>query len=158
MSRAERMIESLPVYFWGNGYVERMMRAFAAEFDRLHARIDQVQIGMIPGQSDDSLGFLSMWETMLGLPVRPSGVTLERRQAAIKARFRALDAVTAERVLAIAAEVAGGAVLVDRDAGGAFVDEVTVPAASSSYEGGQAAQIIRRMWPAHRSPSIVFDP
>ncbi len=157
-ARELRMLRSLPAYYWESEEVLRMVQAAAAEFDRMHARVDAIVLGMIPGAADDSLGFLSLWERRLGLPVAPAGVSVPSRQEAVRAKIRALDAVTAADVLQLMADVAGAAVTVQRNTPGQLQDTITAPVTAGSHAGGRLAQVVDGVWPAHRQATINFSP
>lgn len=155
---ALRLLRSLPAYYSDNEWMQRLLQGFADEIDLADARIDAWVQGAVPGAADDTFGWLSMWERTLQLPVAPAGVSVADRQAAVRARWAARNAVRASSVMTMLANLAGAAVTVQRNTPGNLQDTLTIAAPSTSWRAGRAATEARRAWPAHRSLTITFVP
>lgn len=153
---AQRMMESLPVFYWDNVIIQRILQARANEIDRMDAMIDTLKLGVIPGAGDDTLRLLAVWETILGLPVAPDGVTVEQRQSAIRAQLQALDAVTAADVLALLTAQLGAAFTIERDTPALLEDAITLYTPEGSYTTGTVQRTAAKVWPAHRQLNVHY--
>lgn len=154
---ATRMMQSLPSYYGGNTIIERIVQARANEIDRIDGMIDTIKAGMVPGDATDELGLLSLWERTLGLPPTPPDASVAQRQAAVKAKLRALSVVTAAEVLDMLTAAVGRSFTVLRNTPGQLQDTIDIPYASGSFLAAQVEQIAARVWSAHRQVFIHFD-
>lgn len=155
---AQRMLETLPHYYFGEPLVERIIQARANEVDRADALLDQLAAELIPGQATDALGLLGAWERQLDLPVRPPDATENQRRAKVNAALRKLDAGTSADVLA-ALQAAMGATsfTVLRDTPDPLTDTLQVPYEVGTYNAVLVLEIARKMWPAHRGLLIQYE-
>lgn len=154
---AQRMLETLPDYYWGNPIVERVIQSWANEIDRVDAWIDRLIEGMNPGTATDDLGLLAIWEQTLDLPVTPAGATLEQRQAATAAAIRRLDATTAADVLELLIAAIGPSFGIQRNTPAQLQDTISVPFAEGTYMAALVEGLVRQAWPSHRRAFIAFS-
>lgn len=147
---AQRMLDSLPDYYWQNDIIERIVQGKANEVDRMDARIDSIIAGVVPGTADDSLGFLRIWETMLKIPVAPAGASEAQRAGAITAALRRLNAVTSSDVLDLLTAAIGPSFTIARNTPTALQDTITIPYVAGSFQYAQVVAVAATLWPAHR--------
>lgn len=82
-------VAAIPVRLREDPDVEAVMHVYAREWERLRAAREQVAAGLVtPGKAADRV--LRLWESLLGLPVAPVGVSVATRQATAKAYIAAL--------------------------------------------------------------------
>lgn len=154
---AQRMLGSLPSYYWGNPLVERVIQAWANEIDRIDARLDQIKDGLVPSLADDTLGMLALWEATLNLPINPPDATITQRRTAVNAALRKLDASSAAAyIVVLSAALRTGAWQLVRDFPDMLHDRLDIPFAPGSYTSVQAEEIARRMHPAHRALDATY--
>ena len=143
------MLSYLPEYWAGEPLFVRIIQAEANEIDRIDELFDWIEQSLQPGSAEDPI--LGEWEAILGLPVRPAGVSVEQRQAKCAAAIQTLDAGSSERVLeALEAALGVEGFEVTRDEPDVLKDTITIPYASGGYTARQVELLVRRMWPSHR--------
>lgn len=155
---AQRMMDTLPDYYWGEPLYERIVQAWANEIDRLEARLEQIKNGLVPGLADDTLGMLALWEAQLGLPINPPDATVPQRLSKVNAALRKLDAGSAAGyIAALSAAIDTNAWTLLRDTPANLVDTLQIPYAPGSYNAAQVEEIARRMHPAHRELRMRYE-
>lgn len=155
---AARMLATLPDYFWTDALLRRIVQAWANEIDRVDAMLDAIKQGLIPGVADDTVGMLAIWEQILELPAAPAGVTLDQRQASVKAKLQQLWANSAKDVLAVFDTQLGGSFYsITRDSPAAFEDTVNISAAAGFYVVDLFERVMTQAWPAHRLLHFAFE-
>lgn len=89
----ERMLSYMPPWFRSDPMVQAILDALGREQQRIADAAEAVGLGLFPQNATDGPygNFLSLWETLLGLPVAPTGVSTENRQAYVLAAFRGRD-------------------------------------------------------------------
>lgn len=152
---AKRMMDTLPIYYAENRTVIRGLQAWADEIDRADALLDALKDALVPSLASDELGMLAVWETIMGLPVRPAGVPLAPRQAAIRQAWTRMYATTAADVLAILA-LQGAQFVIERDTPGVLQDTLRIGYTEGSYIAAMIERAAREAWPAHRELLVSF--
>lgn len=152
---ARRMMDTLPVYYSENRTVIRGIQAWADEIDRADGLLDTLKDSLVPSLATDALGMLAVWETIMGLPVNPRGVTLGQRQAAMRQAWTRLYAVTAADVLRLLA-LQGAHFAIQRDTPGVLQDTLMIGYAEGSYVASMIERAARDAWPAHRELLVSF--
>lgn len=152
---AQRMLETLPVYYWGNPWVERILQGWADEIDKVDALLDSIKDGFVPTLADDSLGMLSIWEIIMRVPVAPAGVTIDQRHATLRGAFLRLSAATAADVLALL-EAQGVGFSITRDDPGALQDTLHISAPEGSYGAELLRSVAEAAWPDHRELVVAY--
>jgi uncharacterized protein YmfQ (DUF2313 family) len=149
--RAQRMMDTLPIYYHGNELVERAIQALANEFDRAEALAMRVRLGLVPATATDDLGMLGSWEAILKLPVEPVGATVVQRRQKVYARFRALATSSALDTYETLQAAAGGTPFtIHRNTPVKGQDTIELPFEPGSYTAAQMEEIASIIWPAHR--------
>lgn len=154
---AQRILDTLPDYYWGNAIVERVVQSWANEIDRIDAWLDKLKAGMNPGTATDEMGLLTIWEQTLDLPVAAAGATLEQRQAATSAAIRRLDVTTAEDVVDLLIAAIGPGFGIQRNTPGQLQDTISIPFAENTYGAARVEEIARAAWPSHRRVFIHYS-
>jgi hypothetical protein len=154
---AQRMLETLPTYYWENPIIQRILQARANEIDRMDATVDLLKQGLVPTTADDELGLLSIWEIILDLPVAPPDATVAQRQAAVKAGFKRLSANTAADVLSLLQTQGGTGFAIARDTPALLEDTITIHYAEDTFQAAMILSLAQRAWPAHRLLVVAYD-
>jgi hypothetical protein len=147
---AARIFDSLPPYYGGDPTLARIVQGIANEIDRCEAYLISVQNGLVPTLADDSLGMLSIWEGILGLPIAPPSESLAVRQQAVQAAMVGRRCrTTAEWVNAMNTLL--GSTTWSYQVGVPSTGEITITTTfpSTSYFQGVIAVIARRLIPAN---------
>ena len=155
-STASRMLATLPIYYFENQTVERILQAWADEIDRIDDLLDTLKDGLVPVLATDDLNLLAAWEAILRLPVAPSGVTVAQRQAAVKTAFLRFDASTGAAVLELIGSQ-GILFSIDRDTPGALQDTLHIGYAQGAFVATVIEMVAQAAWPAHRELLTRFD-
>lgn len=153
---AKRMMANLPSYYGGNLLVERYVFAQANEIDRIDAILDTIEAGLVPATTDDSQGFLSAWELLLGLPVASANATVVQRQDQVAARFASIDLAASRDFLSALVSMVGAGAVFERNTPGQLQDTITLPLPPGSYEAGIVEQWVRSVYPSHRTVFFAF--
>jgi uncharacterized protein YmfQ (DUF2313 family) len=155
---ARRILGTLPVYYHGNDFLERVAQALGNEIDRIDQRLSEIRDGLIPSTSGDTLGMLALWEATLGLPVAPPTATVEQRRDKILARFQAINASSSQATIAALETAAGGTeVVVHENTPTALTDTLEIPYDPGSYNSAMIEAAARIMWPAHRDIETEYS-
>ena len=152
---AQRMLDSLPIYYSENTTVQRGLQGWADEIDRIDALLDTLKDSFVPSLATDVLGMLAVWETILGLPVSPMGVPVAQRQASVRVAWSRLYAVTAADVLELLA-LQGASFTIQRDAPELLHDTLLIGYQEGSYIASMIERAARDAWPAHRELLVSF--
>jgi uncharacterized protein YmfQ (DUF2313 family) len=131
------------------------LQGWGNEIDRMDATLDALKDGLVPTLASDDLDMLAVWESILGLPVRPPDASLIQRQTAIRTALLSLNAVTAASVLDLL-QAQGAGFSITRDTPGVLQDTLTIRAAQGSFTAGIVETVARQVWPAHRLLLVHF--
>lgn len=154
---AQRMMETLPIYYWGEPLIERIVQARANEIDRLDAQLDQLEAELVPGQATDALGLLGLWEHQFDLPVQPADATENQRRAKVKAALAKLDSgSSADALAALQAAMGSTTFTVLRDTPDPLSDTLQMPYEAGTYNAIIVLELAQKLWPAHRGLFINY--
>lgn len=145
----QALLDDLPPYLSDDGTVQGVIDALAREQQRITDAADAVRRTAFPSQADDSYNMLSLWETLLGLPVKPPGVPDDQRRSKVLATLQGRDVGTGVGWTRAVEQAVGTNWQQAENTPGSYQLTVTLPYAAGSYEGRQAANIIRAITPAH---------
>lgn len=152
------MLDDMPPYYRDDPMTQAVIVAYANEYDRIEAAVRQVQAAGFPTQSADvtlvvgaaTARLLSMWETLLNLPVAPAGVPLADRQAKVVAHIRKRKSGRGADWAATITEALGGSTSWTYTEGpGAYQVTVNLPYVAGSYTAGQVQALVSAISPAH---------
>jgi hypothetical protein len=143
------LLDDLPPYLSEDATVQGVIDTLAREQQRITDVADGVRRTAFPSQADDTYKMLSLWETLLGLPVKPPGVSDDQRRSKVLATLQGRDVGTGEGWTKAVGQAVGTGWQQAENTPGPYQLTVTLPYAAGSYEGRQAANIIRAITPAH---------
>ena len=146
-ARAQRLLDSLPGYYYEDPFVATVLDAVCRELDRVEDFLRVVQSAPFPQQVDDSYGLLRNWERMLTMQEAPPGVDDSQRRTAILAHRRR-NALTGAGWRDAMTEVLQGATWDATEVPGRRV-VITTPYVGTTWQAGTALRYARRITPAH---------
>lgn len=153
---ARRMLETLPIYYHGVPFFERLIQAIANRIDERDRWLDEIQAGMIPHLATVRHGLLDLWEAQLDLPVGPDAPEQQRRDL-LDARLRSAGAYTAADILAALAAVMGDRPFTfQRNTPEMLHDLIATEYGDGSLVAGHLQRFAERMWPAHRVLALRY--
>lgn len=157
-ARGQRMLADLPPYYQEDPFVWAVVDTAARELQRIEDALNTIRAGFFPQTADDSMRLLSLWEATLGLPVAPSGITLDDRRAKVLAVLRSRGSGSgADWVAAIQAAVGSSNWTHQENYPGDYQLLITVPFPSNSYNAGVVAALARDITPAHIEVTVAAD-
>ena len=145
----QELLDDLPPYLSEDGVVQGVIDALAREQKRISDTADGIRRTAFPSQADDSFNMLSLWETILGLPVKPQGTPDDQRRSKVLATLQGRDVGTGKGWTAAVAQAVGTNWQQAENTPGPYQLTVTLPFPAGSYEGQQAGRLIRTITPAH---------
>jgi uncharacterized protein YmfQ (DUF2313 family) len=145
----QTLLADLPPYLSDDGTVQGVIDTLAREQQRITDAADGIRRTAFPSQADDTYNMLLLWETLLGLPVKPPGVPDDQRRSKVLASLQGRDVGTGEGWTRAVAQAVGTNWQQAENTPGPYQLTVTLPFAAGSYEGRQAENIIRTITPAH---------
>lgn len=161
--KALDMLADLPPYLQNDGMVQGVVAAQAGEYQRIESAATAILNGIFPAQANDvpilgvwTARLLSMWETLLNLPVNPAGVTLADRQAKVQAHIQARNSGAGSDWIATLSQAIGTSAWTHLEGPAAYTVTITLPGVSGTYSAGQVAQIARQITPAHLDVIVAF--
>jgi uncharacterized protein YmfQ (DUF2313 family) len=142
-----------------------VVRAANNEFKRIAAAATAIQLATFPAQSDDvvlsdSIGvakILSMWETLLNLPVAPTDVPVVQRRNKVLAHIRKRHSGAGMDWVARMTEALGTSLWVYEEGPGDYQLQIAIPFASGSYTAAQALAFAKKITPAHLEISVLYS-
>jgi uncharacterized protein YmfQ (DUF2313 family) len=145
----QALLDDLPPYLSEDGVVQGVVDTLAREQQRITGAAEGVRRTAFPSQADDSYNMLSLWEALLALPVKPSGVPDDQRRSKVLATLQGRDVSSGTGWNAAVARAVGTNWQQAENTPGNYQLTVTLPLPAGSYEGQQAATLIRAITPAH---------
>lgn len=154
--KAVEMLADMTPFMREDPFVQAVVAAQAAEYERLDDAARTMLGALFPAQADDVLligtwpaPLLSMWEDLLLLPVAPAGVTLADRRAKVLAHIQGRNSAAGSDWIATLSRALGTDAWTHLEGPGDYQVTITVPSAAGSYSAGQIGQIARKITPAH---------
>lgn len=148
--KGAELLADLPSYYANDRNATAIVDCVARELVRVEAFLEALRDQAVPGKADDTYGILSLWESMLGLPVAPEGVSLTQRQAIASAAYRKRSTVSGADWVATVDTLLNTAWSYEENTPDPYTITVTLPE-DSGYRGGQVQSLLRAITPAHLS-------
>lgn len=147
------LIEHFPRYYKESEIAKELTYPIDLENLRLSVAVEQTKKEFVV---DTAIETLPKFEEEFGLPINPTGVTLEERRSRIKAKMRTAGTTTKELVKTVVSSWAYGNVEVIEDSSNysikiEFVDEEAIPPNLQYIK-----QIISEIIPAHLGVEYIF--
>jgi hypothetical protein len=159
-AKGQELLAMMPPYFSDAPYVQTIIDAHARELQRIEDAAAAVLRTMFPATADDTYGFLSLWESILGLPVAPGGTTLAARRAKVLAGLQKQNAGAGSGWIALMNEALGGSPWAYVEANPVtdpYEVHIFIPFAGGSYSAEQVATLARQITPAHLDVIVAYD-
>jgi hypothetical protein len=154
--RGKVMFDDLPPLYDNDETVAAILQAMGNEFQRIEDAANVIRRGMFPQSADDTYGLLSLWETLLGLPVAAAGVGVAARQANVLARLRGRGSgAGADWVATLTSLIGTGWNY--QEGPGDYVVTIYLPFAAGGDASIRAQNLARAITPAHLDIAVVFD-
>lgn len=136
--------------------VQQVVDCLARELQRLEDRAGQIRDELFPTQTQDDWSGLSMWESLLGLPVDLPGATLLQRQQLVLASIQQRGESSGAQWINLISTALGTTNWVHQEGPGAYTVTITIPYQPGGLIGGQVVQLARRVTPAHLAINSGF--
>lgn len=153
---AERLLEMVPPYYDHEPWYHAVTDALAREVERLEATAEQIRYEMWPLNATDEYNLLALWETMLGLPVRPAGVPLATRQSFVTARWLGRKAGSGLAWEAAMTEAMGTTTWTYVEGPADYTITIYIPWAVGSFNSVEVQKLARAITPAHLEVAVVY--
>lgn len=143
---------------------QAVINAQANELQRIEDAAVAVTTAMFPTRSTDvpllngswTAPILSMWETLLNLPVNPSGVSLADRRSKVQAHIQKRNSGAGSDWVAVLTEGLGPVAWTHQEGPGPYQVTILIPYVAGSYSAGQVAALARAITPAHLDLSVGY--
>jgi uncharacterized protein YmfQ (DUF2313 family) len=163
--KARTMLADMPPYEADEPFVQAVIAAYANEFERIEDAAVAIQNALFPARAADvalpEIGviarIMSMWESFLGLPVAPAGVSVTERRNKINAHIRKRHSAEGADWVANLTEAIGATPWTYQEGPGDYVVTLHIPFDSTSYSASQMMALAREMTPAHLDVVPVFN-
>jgi uncharacterized protein YmfQ (DUF2313 family) len=153
------MFSYLPSYWQGEPWAEAILDAMGRELERCQTRLEAVQQGMLPQFATDGPNgrFLSIWETMMGLPVAQAGLTTERRRQLVLAQLRGRNAASGRAWEQAVAQSLGSSIWSYQEDAANYKVTFYIPFDTGSINSVQVQRLVRKITPAHLDLAVVYS-
>jgi hypothetical protein len=145
--RGQRVMDSLPHYYATDPATISAVAAATAEQDRIEAMLIAIRDGAFPQRADDTYNMLPIWESMLGLPVKPADVPLDARRNKVMGFRRRSVAKAREWVEALTTALGTADWSWVREAGKRVT--ISFPYVGGSYDAATVEKLARAITPTH---------
>ena len=146
---AQSLLADLPPYEADDPIVQNLLRAVSLELARINARAHDIIIRLFPQDADDRWRTLGMWETMLGLPIEPVGVSRATRSSLVAATVRSRNVGSGAHWTDLISQALVGVPWTQQEGPAAYTVTIRIPGGSSGYSTGQIRTFARKISPAH---------
>lgn len=148
--KGQALLADLPPYLADDPFVQEIVDTGARELQRVEDAAAAVQLTMFPANADDTYGFLSLWETVFGLPVNPTGVSLTERRNKVLAALQKRNVGSGSQWVATLAQAFGATPWsYAENTPGSYQVTISLPYAAGSYTAEQVVTLARSITPAH---------
>lgn len=147
------MLADLPLYYAGDPNALSVIDACAREIERVESLILTLRAKGLPNTADDSYDLLAIWEFLLGLPVKPTGVTLLSRQSAVRSAYLKRNTAAGEDWVTAVTAAIGSSWTYEENQPINYSIRVSVPD-TAGYSGGQIQKLLRDATPAHLAITV----
>lgn len=146
----EETLELLPRYYDLDPNFLGTLTSARAELARVEAMLLALRAGGFPQHADDSYRLLGVWETLLGLPEEPGGLTVAQRRNKVLGQYRARKANSGEAWQAALSTFMGLTPWAyAENTPDPYTLTVTVGYLPGSDDLGRVTEFLRRITPAH---------
>jgi hypothetical protein len=138
--------------------VVAIMRAMADELDAIEDLMLTIREQAWPHKADDTEGLLAIHERMLGIPIKPEGVSLPSRQDAARSAIQSRRVGSAKHwVDRFNALMSGNPWSYKRNSPGRGQLTITIPYSEHSYSASQVIKLAERVTPAHIELLVAYE-
>lgn len=154
----KKLIGLMPHFYAEDPATAAVIDPLARELQRLQDFLEVVIHQWFPQNAEDTYGQLSIREEMLGIPVAPVGLSLERRRAIVHAYAKARLSGSGEDWIALLSIALGGAPFEHAEnTPGAYDLKITIPFAEGSFTVGQVEALADVVTPAHLNLALAYS-
>lgn len=155
--RAGALLADLPPYLANDSLVQRGYQAMANELDRMDTIREAIRVGLTPTTANDEYKGLSMLESMMGLPVAPSGQTELSRRQTLLAYLSARRSGKGSAWKSLLSLALGNTPWSYFEGPGDYQITIKIGYASGSFTAGQVLALARAITPAHIDIIAAYD-
>lgn len=155
-TRAQAMLDLLPPYLAVDPNMIGVCIAVGNEIELLQQSGLDFAHKFFPANADDDFNTLGIWESLLGLPVMPPGISVEKRRAAVVSHFRARSVAEGKEWVARLSEALGVG-WTHEEGPGPYQITIRFPYAAGGYTPEVAVAFARAITPAHIDIVATFS-
>ena len=152
------MLGMMPHYYAEDPATAAVIDPLALELGRLEAFLALVQRQWFPQNAADDYGQLGIREMQIGIPVEPTGVSLEQRRNIVHAYEAArISGSGADWIVLLT--IALGATMWEHEENdpGDYDLRITIPYSAESFTTGQVEALADAITPAHLNLALSYD-
>lgn len=154
--KTTELLTDLAPFLASDLLVQGVVSAYANEIDRIESTAEALAGIMFPAEAQDLpilgsryvVAILSMWETLLDLPVAPADVALADRRSKVLAHIRKRNSGAGSDWVSILTTAVGSIVWTYREGPGDYQVTLTIPF-GGTYSAAQVGRLARVITPAH---------
>jgi hypothetical protein len=154
--KALEMLDDLPPYYQRDPHVQAYVHAVAIELQRLEDGMDSMRYGLFAQYANDERGTLALWEMLLGLPVRPEGISEADRKDKVLATLRGRSAGSAARWVETLTGALGATQWTHEEGPAPYQVTLRIPPEAGTYTAAQVVRIARAITPAHLDIVVAY--
>lgn len=162
--KAKELLSLMPPYLTDDPLVQGIIEAQAKELQRIDDAHQAIRAALFPSQAADvvlpngaTAWLASLWETLLGLPVNPTGVTNLERERRITSHIRKRQSGRGADWVATLSEAFGATPWSYEEGPGDYEVTIHIPYATGTYSAGQILALARDITPAHIDIIPAYD-
>lgn len=155
-AKGASLLEDLPPELADAPEVQQVVDVLARELQRIEDAAAGIAADLFPATATDDYAALSMWESMLGLPVKLPGATTTQRQQLVLATIQQRGSASGLRWIDLISQALGTSGWVHQEGPGDYQVTITIPYSPGGLYGGQVVQLARRVTPAHLQVNSGF--
>jgi uncharacterized protein YmfQ (DUF2313 family) len=151
------LLADLPPYLQDDPYVRGIVDAAARELQRVEDAAQSVRQSAFPQNADDTYGFLSLWESLLGIPVNPTGASLSERRNQVLSNLRLRTSGYGTDWVALLSQAMGSNPWGYQEGPGSYQITVRIPFSAGGYSSAQVEALARKITPAHLDLAVTYN-
>lgn len=152
--RTVDLLEDLPPYLAADAYAQATLDPLVREFDRIEQSMTRLRDKMMPQLCDDEFRTAALWETILELPVEPTGVSIEERRALILSHIRKRTASSSADWVDSLTNAIGSEWGWELGPGVGLT--IRLPVIEGTFTAGQVYALARAITPAHLPLTVLY--
>jgi hypothetical protein len=164
-AKAQDLLALMPPYMTSDPFTQAIVNAYANELQRIEDSGLALVMAGFPVVGDDTVllggaglaAMLSLYETLLLLPVAPAGVSLADRRTRVIAQLQKRHAGEETEWVATMQAALGTTAWSYQEGPADYTVTITLPYASGSFSAGQVLDLARQITPAHLSLSVSYS-